>query len=69
MSDFNADKVSIRLEDQNPNWRQAMERAYQADPKGTHTDLVCMGYWDIAAQLKIDHAARRLVPPVVELVR
>jgi hypothetical protein len=67
MSEFNEDRVRVKLEQTSLDWRSNMERAYQADPARTHSELVYMGYWDIAAQLKIDHAARRLRPPVAEL--
>jgi hypothetical protein len=40
--------------------RDMFERAYQADPKRTHSELVNNGLWYVATQLKIDHAAGRL---------
>lgn len=60
MSEFKEDRVAQRLEWKSLEFRSNMERAYQADPKRTHSEFVNMGYWDIAAQLKIDHAMGRL---------
>lgn len=54
------DRTTERLEQKSLEWRSSMERAYQADPSSTHSELVSNGYWLIAAQLKIDHASGRL---------
>lgn len=53
-------KQHRRLEDCSVDFRLLMERAYRLDAVGTHRQLVHSGYWHMAAQLKIDHAAGRL---------
>lgn len=55
-----SDRVDDLLEWKSPAFRELVERAYQADPKKTDSDLIDMGYWRIATQLKIDHAVGRL---------
>ena len=57
---FDGGRVSETLESKSLEWRAMVERAYLSDPRRTHTELVSMGYWDIAAQLKIDHTVGRL---------
>lgn len=54
------DRVSVRVEDKSLEWREMIERAYAADPRRTESELVYIGYWDIAAQLRIDHQVGRL---------
>jgi hypothetical protein len=54
------DRIAQRLEWKSPEWRETIERAYRTDPRRTHSELVYVGYWDIAAQLKIDHQVGRL---------
>lgn len=54
------ERVWVRLEDRPVDFRLLMERAYRLDPIGAHRNLVDLGYWQMAAQLKIDHAAGRL---------
>jgi hypothetical protein len=48
------------IEDKSPEFRAMVERAYGSDPKTTSSELTYMGYWTIAAQLKIDHATGKL---------
>lgn len=55
MADFNEDRCRQVLEHKTPSFRALLERAYAADPKVTASELTYMGYWTIAAQLKIDH--------------
>ena len=52
--------MSVRVEDKSLEWREMIERAYAADPRRTESELVYIGYWDIAAQLRIDHQVGRL---------
>ena len=40
--------------------REKLEQRYLREPEATHSDLVYRGYWLMAAQLRIDHAAGRL---------
>ncbi len=48
-------------------WREKVEQAFLKNPEREHARLVYAGYWDIAAQLRIDHQSGRLAPPVIEL--
>lgn len=48
------------VEDLDIDARERWEKRYQKDPKRTHERLVYMGFWLVAAQLKIDHEAGRL---------
>lgn len=48
------------LEEVKPAIRSIYERAYSADPKKTHADLVASGLTSIASQLQIDFDAGRL---------
>ncbi len=57
---FKEDRVSERLEQKSLEFRSMVERAYQTDPVRTHSELTYTGYWDMAAQLKIDHQIGRL---------
>lgn len=54
------DRSHQKLEWQSVDFRERAERAYAKDPKATHEDLVYIGYWTIAAQLRIDYQAGRL---------
>ena len=60
MGDFNEDRCRQVLEHKNPTFRSLLERAYAADPKVTASELTYLGYWTIAAQLKIDHQSGKL---------
>ncbi len=60
MGDFNEDRCRQVLEHKNLAFRALLERAYAADPKVTASELTYMGYWTIAAQLKIDHQSGKL---------
>lgn len=60
MGDFKEDRVSMTLEGIAIDSRLGIERVYAASPKKTHAMLVSLGYWDMAAQLQIDHAVGRL---------
>jgi hypothetical protein len=60
VSDFPEDRPARPLEKMSLDWRETIERKYQADPTRMHESLVYRGYWLIAAQLRIDHAAGRL---------
>ncbi len=48
------------IERKSPEFRELVERAYANHPAKTHSELVYMGYWTIATQLKIDYQAGRL---------
>ena len=48
------------IESKSLSFRELVERSYANDPKKTDSELVYMGYWRIATQLKVDHAAGRL---------
>ena len=63
MSGFDEERPFRRLENVHPAWRELLEGAYAADPARTHAKLVYAGYWQVAAQLKIDHAVGRLGEP------
>lgn len=65
--DFDPDRYDKRLEKMKLDWREKVERDYLAKPERTHAKLVYAGYWDIAAQLRIDHQSERLAPAVIEL--
>jgi hypothetical protein len=54
------DRVPQKIEDKSLEFREMIERAYRVDSRRTHSELVYMGYWDIAAQLRIDHQVGRL---------
>ncbi len=64
---FDPERYNVRLEEKTFGWREQVERDYRARPERTHAKLVYLGYWDIAAQLRIDHQSGRLAPPVIEL--
>ena len=53
-------RAGMRIERVGFDKRMRMEKKYKADPIGMHADLVYGGWWLIANQLKIDHAAGRL---------
>ncbi len=57
---FKEDRVGTHLEQKSIEFRSMVERAYQTDPVRTHSELVYSGYWDLAAQLRIDHQVGRL---------
>jgi hypothetical protein len=59
MSNFK-DQAFLPVESLAVDSRTTIERAYQADPKRTHSELVNNGLWYVATQLKIDHATGRL---------
>lgn len=54
---FRADEA---IESKSLAFRDLVERSYKNDPTKTDSELVYMGYWRIATQLKVDHAAGRL---------
>ena len=54
------DRIRVKLEGKSLEFREMVERAYRVDPRRTHSELAYSGYWDIAAQLRIDHQAGRL---------
>lgn len=56
-------RADIRLEDLSIEIRLLYEEAYQRDPVRTRNTLIAVGYWQAAAQLKIDHAMGRLAEP------
>jgi hypothetical protein len=60
VGDFSENRVNEKLEWKSPSFRELVERAYQHAPRRTDSELVYMGYWDIAAQLRIDHATGKL---------
>lgn len=60
MGDFNRHRVNETLEWESPTFRALLERAYSASPARTDSELVYLGYWAIAAQLRIDHQAGKL---------
>ncbi len=64
---FDPERFDVKLEKKTFEWREKVERAYLARPERTHQKLVYDGYWDIAAQLRIDHQSGRLSTPVIEL--
>lgn len=64
---FNPERYDKRLEQMKLDWREKTERAYLANPERTHQRLVYDGYWDIGAQLRIDHQSGRLALPVIGL--
>ncbi len=65
--DFDPDRYDKKLEKMKLGWREQVERDYLAKPERAHAKLVYLGYWDIAAQLRIDRQSGRLAPPVIEL--
>ena len=56
----NLGRVDDALEWKNLSFRELVERSYKNDPKKTDSELIYMGYWRIATQLKVDHEAGRL---------
>lgn len=60
MADFDKSHCRQVLEHESLAFRALLERAYAADPKVTASELTYMGYWTIAAQLKIDHQSGKL---------
>lgn len=60
MSSVDYASTARTLEQMHPDWRSAIERNYQADPRRTHSELISRGLWTIAAQLKIDYQVGRL---------
>ena len=60
MGDFNEDRAHQVIEQKSVTFREMVERAYAAAPKATASELTYMGYWSIAAQLKIDHQSGKL---------
>lgn len=54
------ERTRTRLEDKSLGFRSMVERAYAIDPKATASELTYMGYWSMAAQLKIDHQSGKL---------
>lgn len=54
------DRTRALIENKSPEFRSMVERAYARDPKTTASELTYMGYWSIAAQLKIDHESGKL---------
>ena len=55
MADFKEDRQRESIESKSPTFRALIERSYRVDPKLTASELTYMGYWTIAAQLKIDY--------------
>lgn len=60
MGDFSRDRVRETLEGKSPSFRDLVERAYRHAPVRTDSELVYLGYWNIAAELRIDHATGKL---------
>lgn len=57
MSLFNGERTTETIEQKHLDFRELLERAYRVSPVRTQAELVHMGYWLIAAQLKIDYDA------------
>lgn len=55
MADFNDGRTRAPIEHKSPEFRSMVERSYRVDPKLTASELTYMGYWTIAAQMKIDY--------------
>lgn len=54
------ERTRTKLEDKSLEFRSMVERSYSIDPKSTASELTYMGYWAMAAQLKIDHQSGKL---------